>query len=94
MLPKLADNKGFEVIEETDSAPDKDHSAALSVLMLALKGLSQRALVAVADLFTLATVASAFWLWLSIHDPNTYQLIGLAMYGIFILAANYLVRSK
>ena len=64
----------------------------VQALMMGLGALSQRTIVALSRLFTLLTVGSAFWLWLSIPDPNTYQLIELAMYATFVLAANFIVR--
>ena len=67
-------------------------SAGMHMLYLGLKALSQRALVAIAALFTLLTVASAFWLFMTIKDPNTMQLIEMGMYGVFVLAANLIVR--
>ena len=78
----------FEVIEETDTTPQRDKT----LLRLALTTIGQRAIAAIADLFTLATVGSAFWLWLSIHEPNAYQLVSEAMYACFVLAANGIVR--
>jgi hypothetical protein len=67
---------------------------AADALFLALRTLSQKSLVAIASLFTLITVGSAFWLALSIHDPNTYQLVELGGYFLFVLAANWIVRRK
>jgi len=84
----------FEVIEEDEEvvAPPRRDTA---LLMLALKSLSARAVAAIADLFTLATVGSAFWLCLAIKDnPNVYQLVLAAMYAVFVLAANWIVRRK
>lgn len=63
-------------------------------IALALSALSQRALVALSSLFTLLTVASAFWLWYVTPEPNTYQLIKLALYAIFVLGANWIVRRR
>ena len=63
-------------------------------IVLALTALSQRATVALASLFTLLTIGSAFWLWYVTPDPNTYQLIKLAMYGMFVLGANWIVRRR
>lgn len=88
----------FEVVPEETDPPvaDKpassDHSTA--VLFLALKALSQRALIALESLFTLLTVGSGFWLWMSIKDPNVYQLVGMGMYAMFVLAANIIVRPR
>lgn len=89
--------KGFQIVDESPEPipfPDnRDHSAPIAAVTLALKALSQRALVAVSDLFTLLTVFSAFWLWHSIPEPSIYQLVGLGMYGVFVLAANVIVRK-
>jgi len=59
---------------------------------LALKALSQRAVAAIADLFTLLTVFGAWWLWHSIPDPNPNQIVALTIFAMFTLAANWLVR--
>ena len=84
----------FEVIEEPDSTPEPEESGlAFHGLMLALKALSQRALVAISNLFCLLTVGSAFWLSLTIHDPNWGQLVELGGYFLFVLAANLIVRK-
>lgn len=84
------------VTDEADGASasrtDSLTSAGMSALMLGLRALSQRALIALSACFTLLTVASAFWLFMSIHDPNTMQLIEMGMYGCFVLLANFIVR--
>ena len=67
-------------------------AAGMHMLYLGLKALSQRALVALSAMFTLLTVASAFWLFMTIKDPNVMQLIMMGMYGVFVLAANLIVR--
>lgn len=82
----------FEVVSDEEPASQPKHDAGMAMLILGLKALSQRTLVAVSNLFTLATVASAFWLWMSIRNPDPYQLVELAMYGVFVLAANWIVR--
>ena len=89
------ENPGFEIVggTETETAPQAS-SVQVAMLTLALKALSQRALVAIADLFTLLTVGSAFWLWASIPAPNDRQIIALSIYACFVLAANYIVRRK
>ena len=72
-----------------------EHAAATSMLMLALRALSQRALVAVGNLFVLATAASAWWLWMTIMpSPSIQQLVGLGLYGLLILALNHLVLKR
>lgn len=80
------------VAEIPDPSDSRTDQAATGMLVLALKALSQRAVAAIADLFMLATVGSAFLLWMWTPEPTIYQLVGLAMYGIFILLANWIVR--
>lgn len=84
----------FEVVRDEDAAPPKPAQADLAILRLGLSALSQRAVAAVADLFTLVTVGSAFWLCMSIQNPNTYQLVEIGMYAVFILVANWITRRK
>ena len=87
------ENPGFEIVGGTETEPQAS-GVHIAMLTLALKALSQRALVALADLFTLLTVGSAFWLWASIPAPNDRQIIALSIYACFVLAANYIVRRK
>ena len=92
-------NPGFEVVGETETEartppPPADNGAAIRLVMLALASLSQRAVIALADLFTLLTVGSAFWLWNSIPEPNDRQIAALAIYALFVLAINWIVRRK
>ena len=91
-----ATNPGFEVVggTETDQPRPADNGVAIAMLTIGLKALSQRALVGVADLFTLLTVGSAFWLWSSIPAPNDRQIAALTIYALFVLAANWIVRRK
>lgn len=89
----------FEVVADDidpgrPMAAPRTESAALGLLLLSIKALSQRAVTALADLFTLLTVASAFWLWMSIPEPNDRQIISLSIYAVFVLAANAIVRRK
>ena len=78
-------------------APNTTRTEALtaSMLITSLRALSQRALVALASLFTLATAGSAFALWfVTMPNPNTPQLVGLGMYGAFTLILNWLVLRR
>jgi hypothetical protein len=86
----------FEIIDETDSPevrpqprptaqPGQD--AAFSALMLALKTLSQKTVIALSRLTALAAVGSVFWLFMSIPSPNPYQIVWGGMYSVFILTA-------
>ena len=90
----------FTIVEESDTpepatsaAPQPDHSAAIEALVLRMQALSQRALIALANLFPLITALTVFWASLAIlRDPTTPQLVGLGMYALFILAINVIVR--
>lgn len=83
----------FEIVEEPDPAPVGGGQGA-ALLFVALKALSQRALIAIDNLFCLLTVGAVFWLWYSIPDPNSNQIVSLAIFAGFVLAANWLVRRK
>ena len=87
----------LELVEEDhpSAAPDNRTELATNALTLALTALSQRALVALASLFSLLTVASVFWLGMAISsDPNPYQITTLAIYAAFVIAVNIIVRRK
>lgn len=80
--------------EPRPAPPQPPPNAAINVLLLALKTLSQRALVAFTKLFTLLTVGAAFWLWMSIPEPNTNQLVSLGMYAVFTLIVNWIALRR
>lgn len=84
----------FKIEEETNEQSQQSikDRAGFELLRVGLKALSQRAVIAASSLFTLLTVASAFWLYMSIHEPNTMQLIQIGMYSLFVLAANLIVK--
>lgn len=79
-----------------DAIPDENEKPDLGTqaLLLGLKALSQRAIAAIADLFMLATVGSAFILWYLTPKPDVYQIVSLSIYGTFVLAANWIVRRR
>lgn len=91
-------NPGFEVVVDNDAprqpAQPDPNAVAIKLIQIGITTLSQRALVALMDCFTLITVASAFWLWSSIPQPNDRQIIALSIYAVFVLAANWIVRTK
>ncbi len=90
-------NPGFEVVGGTEVDPPtapQATSVQIAMLTLALKALSQRALVAATDLFTLITCVGVWYLWFLIPEPNDRQIIALTIYGAFTLAANWIVRRK
>lgn len=95
----------FEVVEEADplpagkpatDSPAEAGPSAVDVLLLLLKPLSQKTIIALGNLFSLLTVASVFWLCLAIipKDPSTQQLVGLGGYAAFVIAVNVIVRRK
>lgn len=88
----MAEIHQFAVEDDPPEQTPPKEDRGFSLLMMALKALSQRTVIALASLFTLITVGSAFWLFLATPDPTTFQLIKLAMYGVFVLAANFIVR--
>lgn len=92
----MAELHKFEVVEEADlpSPPQAGEGAGFSMLVLGLKTLSQRALAAVADLFFLSSVFSAWVLWYLTPEPSVHQIVNLSIYAAFVLAANWLVRRK
>ena len=73
---------------EAPTKPTPVMQAAIAAgLMLALRTLSQRALVALAAIEHLLLASTVFALWLSvIAQPTTLQLVSLGMYGAFVLA--------
>lgn len=73
---------------------NKLNKIAGDVVLLALSTLSQRSIVALSNLFVLAAVGSAFVLWYVTPNPDAYQLIKLALYGIFLLGAIWVVKRR
>ena len=68
---------------------------ATEMLLEAVRALSARTVVALANLFTLLTVASAFYLWVvALPNINTLQIVGLTIYSAFILLVNIWGRRK
>lgn len=88
--------RNFEVVSDETPQPQTSfvEHAGTQALILGLKALSQRAIAAIADLFMLATVGSAFWLWLLTPKPDLFQIVSLTIYALFVLAANYIVRRR
>lgn len=80
----------FEVIQDE---PVSSTDAGTSLLLLGLQTLGKRFVAALADLFCLLTVGSAFFLWNAIPSPNVYQIVSLTIYACFVLAANWIVRK-
>lgn len=96
-----AERRNFEIVEDTQDIdgpvpsnvtlhPKIGERFAIDALAVAIGAISKRAVVALSELFTLATVFSAFWLWWSIPDPNPHQIVALSIYAVFVLTANYI----
>ena len=92
----MAEKPKFQIVEQTtdDEVSESASMVAAHALMLGLRALSQRAIAAIADLFMLATIGSAFWLWYLTPKPDAYQIVSLTLYGLLVLAANWIVRRK
>lgn len=81
--------------QASTTAAAQAHQVATAMLMTALRALSQRFIVALANLFTLLTAASAFYLWLqALPELNMLKIIGLSIYSVFVLALNIYGRHK
>lgn len=78
----------------TTSAADAMQKQAITMMFLALKTMSQKSLIALANLFTLATAASVFAIWLTvIPDVTDRQIIAASLYSVFVLALNRWCRK-
>lgn len=79
---------------QQQQVPSANLQAITSMLMLALKALSQRTIVALSSLVDLILASSVFvlWFWV-ISQPSTLQLIGLGMYGVFVLICLFIRRG-
>ena len=95
--------QGFQVEEVPDNVvplpqPSNADKAMVFGVMMGLKALSQGATIALGNIashiFALITVAMVFWVLASVPSPNQLQIISLSLFGLFILAANWIVRRK
>ncbi len=85
--PQIAPPNGSDTVAQALT------NAGLAMMVTGLKALSQRALVGLSACFTLLSVASAFWLWLTfLPEPNPSKLVGLALYGVFLLVIEWIRR--
>lgn len=96
----------LKLIEEIDEiqreappapAPDKASSVPVDLLLLALKALSQRTLVALAALQTLLAIGSVLFLAYSVLSkpaPSIIQVTGVAIYAAFVLVALWLSNRR
>lgn len=104
----MSGKRGFALVDDveapaqTQAAPamtteqvyqvQQEAAQARAMLMLALKTFGQRFVIALSNLFSLLTVLSVWWLWMSVPHPGTNDLVGMGMYAVFILVVNYLVK--
>lgn len=90
-VEKLRNNPGFAIEDvEEQRAP----SWTAQALTIALSALSQRAVVALAALFSILLAASVFALyWKVLPNPTYESLAGLALYSVFIIAL-HVVRKR
>lgn len=96
----MVEPKKFEIVrEEDDLVATRDTPSdsagvglATDLLVLSLKALSKRSLIAISNLFCLLTVGSVFVLFYNIPNPSVLQIINLTIYSLFVLAANAIVR--
>jgi len=82
-----------EQVEEkvVDHPSKREASAAMQMLLAAL---SQKVGAFAHAVFTLLTVGSCWWLFMQAPpDPSVKQLVGLGMYGSFILAL-HVIRGR
>ena len=94
-LKQVGNDRPVELAPDAVKKPNPLEDAATAMLLLGLKALSQRALVALSNLFTLLTCVSAFVLWQDVlPNPNSYQLTGLGLYGAFILLLHLVLRKN
>lgn len=70
---------------------NQSQAAATQLLILALKTLSQRALLAIASIKGMLLAGTVFWLALNVNiDPTPGRLMGLGLYAAFILIVGYM----
>lgn len=88
---KVDRQRAGQTLQQAQAQAQQSQMQSAAMIAVALKALSQKALIALASLFTLLTVASAFILWLLVPDPNVTQLVGMGMYAVFVLLINMLI---
>jgi hypothetical protein len=102
IAPEGTDEVGLEGDHENaspqtatlDARYAAQRQAAGVALQIALRSLSQKAVVALASLFSLLLAGSVFWIFLTILPaPTVLQLVGAGMFCIFVLTL-HLVRRR
>jgi hypothetical protein len=88
---------GEEEITETPPPRTADEATQrnMQLLLLSLRVVSQRALTAASHLFTLLLCGSALLIWWSVLTaPTVLQLVGVGMYAAFVLAIEWIRRTR
>ena len=94
-VPDPAPHLDHAEIEARNRQAAEQQAKAVQMMTMALQALAQRFVVALSNLFTLLTVASAFWLWIvAMPELTTIKILGLALYATFILLINVFGRRK
>lgn len=100
----MAQPRGFTQVDDGPLFPEQEQvqpqpsrattaidGTAIRMMQLALGALSQRAMVALASLFTLLTVGASFYIWLLIiNEPTQLQIVAASIFSAFVLLVNYL----
>ena len=86
----------FTLVDEAPApAADKAAAAGMQMVVLGLHTLSQRALTAISDLFTLILVASVCFLARTVLDsPSREQIVLVFGYAFFCLAVDAARRRR
>lgn len=95
-----AEVRRFEPLEIPDvseqSASEKAAASfAANAITLGLKVLSQRAVAALVNLYSILILGSAWYLFLvTLPNPTTPQLVGLGLYGSLVIAVHLIMNRK
>lgn len=93
-LPKFQVEQDDEGSPVPSNAPEPGERIA-DILLLLLKPLTQRTIIALASLYSLATCASVFFLaYLIIPFDTVFKLVALSIYAVFVLAINVIAGHR
>jgi hypothetical protein len=81
-------------LPDTTSPAQALQREAITMMFLALKTISQKSVIALSNLFTVATASSVFVLWLNIISEITdRQIVAASIYSVFVLILNRWCRK-
>lgn len=76
-------------------SPSPQNEAVVAVILLALRVLGERSMLALYHLIPIGAVLTAFILWGRVLDSLTYEKLGaLLIYSAFMLALIWITRKK